>query len=71
MFKFYICSCCLYGTHIKEYMIQHFKSKKHHKNKILYGKQLISDELSRDILSNHYSGCVIKQPGTQIKFIVV
>jgi hypothetical protein len=52
-------------------MIQHFKSQKYQKNKILNGKQPISDELSRNMLSKHYSGYVIKQPGTLIKFIIV
>jgi hypothetical protein len=71
MFKFYICSCCLYGMHMKQFMLQHFKSQKHQKNKFLNGRQPISDELSRDMLSKHYSGCVMKQPGMQIKFIIV
>jgi hypothetical protein len=35
MFKFYICRCCLYGTHRKKYLNQHEETIKHIRNKVL------------------------------------
>jgi hypothetical protein len=61
----------LYGTHRKEFLLQHVKTQKHAKNLFYNGKQPLSDNQKKNVLSKHHTAFHMQQSGTQIKFIVV